>query len=454
MELALRIVLLLVGMFLFLAFGAASILFFHERTLRGGWIACACAVVGGGGYAGFTLLPQPFQVTLLLVTLLTILAGTAWFVFPMRRPVRVGEEPRNRYDERDIIFARWRLAPDSPQWESYYRMRPENKASDDILRSLPGLMSPKSRYANPLLFAATDASFDLTYTMREFTEGEPAEEKVVLPIEQMTLYIKKLAKFYGAKDVGITELKPYHVYSHIGRGTGTYGDPIELSHRYAIALTVEMDESMIGTAPTSVESMEVSKQYVEVANVAMQLAFAIRRMGYPARAHIEGNYRVICPLVGRDAGLGEIGRMGVLITPRQGPRVRLSVVTTDLPLQVNAMRDGSDVIDFCSACKKCAVCCPSQSIPAGDREEIDGAMRWRINMDTCFRYWNTIGTDCGRCVAVCPYAHPDNPLHNLIRWGVAHSGGFRRAAVVMDDFFYGRKPASRPAPDWTRLNKR
>ena len=47
-----------------------------------------------------------------------------------------------------------------------------------------------------------------------------------------------------------------------------------------------------------------------------------------ARAHIDGNYQVIAPLVARDAGLGTIGRMGLLMTPELGPRVRLAVVTT------------------------------------------------------------------------------------------------------------------------------
>ncbi|MFQ6103859.1 MAG: hypothetical protein ACE5OP_06150 [Candidatus Glassbacteria bacterium] len=52
----------------------------------------------------------------------------------------------------------------------------------------------------------------------------------------------------------------------------------------------------------------------------------IRNLGYPARTHIDGNYRVVCPLVARDAGIGEIGRMGLLMTPRLGPRVRIAVV--------------------------------------------------------------------------------------------------------------------------------
>ena len=40
-------------------------------------------------------------------------------------------------------------------------------------------------------------------------------------------------------------MQPYHYYSHIGRGTGMYGDAIETKHKYGIAFTVEMDHAMI-----------------------------------------------------------------------------------------------------------------------------------------------------------------------------------------------------------------
>ena len=144
-------------------------------------------------------------------------------------------------------------------------------------------------------------------------------------------------------------------------------------------------------------------------------------------------------MVARDAGLGEIGRIGILMTPILGPRVRLGVVTTDMPLNPDQRMDGSSMIDFCTICKKCAENCPSRSIHFGDRTEIDGAWRWRINSDTCFRYWNAIGTDCGICMAVCPYSHPGNWAHNPVRWAIQRSGFARRVAVRMDDLFYGRK---------------
>ncbi|HEY69155.1 MAG TPA: 4Fe-4S dicluster domain-containing protein, partial [Anaerolineae bacterium] len=131
-----------------------------------------------------------------------------------------------------------------------------------------------------------------------------------------------------------------------------------------------------------------------------------------------------------------------------GPRVRLGVVTTDLELIPDKRLDGQAIIDFCRICRKCAENCPSRSIPFDDRKEIDGAYRWRIDADTCFHYWNVVGTDCGRCMTVCPFSHPDNMAHNLVRWFIARSGAARRASLWLDDLFYGRKPMARLTPEW------
>ena len=240
----------------------------------------------------------------------------------------------------------------------------------------------------------------------------------------------------------MTEVKPYHVYSHVGRGTGTYGAPVKLDHRWALVFSVEMDHGRIGRAPAAPVVEESARQYVEGAKIALILAAMIRRLGYPARAHIDGNYRVIAPLVARDAGLGEIGRMGLLMTPRLGPRVRLGVVTTDLPLVADAAGDDTSVLDFCTICRKCAANCPVAAIPSGERVSIDDGLRWAIDSESCFRYWNLVGTDCATCVRVCPYSHPDTALHNLVRWAIGRSPAARRTMLWMDDVFYGKKVRS------------
>lgn len=367
---------------------------------------------------------------------------------PVQLDNRSPSKRHERFDERDVVFARARLQPGSEEFERYYAMRPENLAIDEKIRALPGLLSPTARKAQAMIFAASEASFDLTDSVREAVDGPVAADKTTASTLELTAMIKGLALHLGAHSVGVTEVQPGHVYSHIGRGTGRYGDPIALKQRFAIAFSVEMDYTMMGTAPEAPVVMESARKYVDAAMIAIQLGNLCRRLGYPARAHIDGNYRVIAPLVARDAGLGELGRMGILMTPQLGPRVRLGVVTTDLPLNIDAPFSDTSIRQFCQICKKCADNCPSKAIPFGDQIGGLDQQRWKLDENKCFHYWNVIGTDCGLCMTVCPYSHPDNWAHNLIRRLIQRSHISRRIALWLDDLFYGRKPALRPQPAW------
>lgn len=360
----------------------------------------------------------------------------------------------SRYDERDIQFSRVRLKPGSPEYASYYAMRPENRRIDDEIRALPGLLSTGAALAEPALFASAEGSFFLTEALRGAVDGPISKDRVACDPHRAAEYLKSLALYFGARDTGVAELHPYHLYSHIGRDFSRYGEPIPFEPGHAVAFTVEMDHRMVRSAPNAPTVLESGRQYVEAARIAVQLAAAIRKMGYPARAHIDGNYRVVAPLVARDAGLGEIGRMGLLMTPLLGPRVRLGVVTTSLGLVPDRPTRDAAVIDFCKRCRKCADNCPARAIPSDGMAEVDGALRWRIDSDACFRYWNVIGTDCARCMSVCPYSHPDTLLHNAVRWGIRRSALLRRAAVRLDDAFYGRRPKPCPAPPWARAASR
>jgi reductive dehalogenase len=273
-----------------------------------------------------------------------------------------------------------------------------------------------------------------------------AERRYVNPAK-MAKFLKIWSIKLGAVSAGITELHDYHLYSHIGRGPD-YGKPVNLKHQFALALTVEMDKFTLDYAPNGPTVMESAQQYLNSGAIAVQLAQFIRTLGYSARAHIDGSYRVICPLVGRDAGLGEIGRMGLLMTPNLGPRVRLAVVTTDLPLVSDRRRPEPAMVDFCRICLKCAEVCPSNSIPFGDRKTDKGANRWRLDAESCFTYWCTIGTDCALCMRSCPFSHPDNPVHDLVRHLVKRSATARRLALALDDLFYGRVPVRSELPGW------
>lgn len=406
------------------------------------------------------LLPLPFILVrfvsfshrpLIGGVLLGIVAVLLLLFFPTGKMTHLNYAvPRGRIDERDIMFSRRLLEPGSEKYTAYYRENPGKKAADDAFRAQPGLLKPGSSYYTPYQFASADASFSTVEKLKPFVDGPVATRQQKPSPDKMTVYLKKWAKKLGALNVGVTELKDYHLYSVVGRGKD-YGKQVLLKHKYAVAFTVEMEKSMLDCAPKGPTVMESAQQYLASGAIAIQIAEFIRRLGYPARAHIDGNYRVVCPLVARDAGLGEIGRMGLLMTPKLGPRVRIAVVTTDLPLIPDEPFRDASVIDFCRMCKKCADACPARAISFEDRQEINGVKRWQINQEACYTFWCVCGTDCGRCVSVCPYSHPDNLLHNFVRLGIRNSAVFRRVALRLDDFFYGRVPVSKQVPDWMKI---
>ena len=352
-----------------------------------------------------------------------------------------------RIDERDIMFSRNELKPDTTRFNDYYAKNPQLKKEDDKFRAKPGLLARKATRFHQLGFAAANASFDTVSLLKPAVDGPVASEKQLPDTDELTEFVINWIKKLGALDVGICEMKNEHWYTHKGRGE-EYGNEVVTEHQFGIAFTTEMNQEMVDAAPAASIVMESGQQYLEAGKIAVQVAKFIRNLGWEARAHIDGNYRVVCPLVARDAGLGEIGRMGLLMTPRQGPRVRIAVVTSNIPLRISVRKEDPSVINFCEICKKCADVCPSSSISFNDREIINGSLRWQINSESCFTYWCNVGTDCGRCMRACPYAHPDNLLHNIVRWGIRHSWLFRQVALQMDDLFYHRKPLIKELPKW------
>ena len=120
------------------------------------------------------------------------------------------------------------------------------------------------------------------------------------------------------------------------------------------------------------------------------------------------------------------------------------MVTTDLPLVSDVPFQDHTTLDFCLHCRKCAESCPSRALPFDDPvKDEGGVLRWKIDAEACFTLWSKLGTDCARCMAVCPYSHPDSVSHNLLRAAIRRSAVARRASLWLDDLFYGRKPRPR-----------
>ena len=411
------------------------------------------------GWAGFYLLVGPQSVLLIIPPGILIL-GTIAFYWPMGKtlPLAIGKITQ-RVDERDVAFAREEYEPGTQRYDEYYSAHPELKAIDDRMRRLPELLAPGGKYYDRETANQINSDFREIEAMTTQVDGEvagclvsaSAGSKTDPPYEdptigrtaadavEMTAWVKRLLVEVGADEVGIAKLNPAYVYSHVGRGPEPWGQPIVNTHKFAIMFSLEMEYFEVEGAPQLPITRVTARQYKQAAEISIKLAHRIREIGYPARAHISGsNYQIMLPPVAYDAGLGELGRMGYLISPKFGARIRLGGLTTDLPL-LHDKPITFGVQDFCDKCLKCSVNCPSSAIPSGTKVNVRGVEKWPLNIEQCVHYWRAIGTDCGLCMKVCPYSHPQTFLHNLVRAGCRRSSLARRISVWADDFFYGRK---------------
>ena len=219
--------------------------------------------------------------------------------------------------------------------------------------------------------------------------------------------IKGAARFYGADLVGITRLNELWVYSHSYNRLSGENDPIKLPKRYrfAIVMAVEMDYEKFAISDFGA-SAATGLGYSKMAFVSSLLAQFIRNLGYKALPC--GNDTALSIPLAIDAGLGELGRNGLLITPQFGPRVRLCKVLTNLPLKADMPIDFG-VQDYCEECKKCLDNCPVHAISldktanATTISSNPGVLKWPVDGESCFRFWCETGIDCNICIKVCPF---------------------------------------------------
>lgn len=266
---------------------------------------------------------------------------------------------------------------------------------------------------------------------------------------KVTREIKKVATLFGASLVGICELDRRWLYSYAYFTYGEDSEPVEKieisdDYRYAITIAIAMDYKAIRYSPANPAAGATGVGYSKMAFSAGLLAEYIRGLGYQAIPC--GNDTACSIPIAIDAGLGELAKSGLLITPEFGPRVRLAKVFTDLPLVPDRPIEFG-VWDFCMRCEKCAENCPSGAIMYGEPTEKPnnisnrkGLLRWPINAEKCLAFWAANGTDCCNCIRACPFNKPSGWLHDMVRWGVNNVRWLDPFFVRMDDLFgYGKE---------------
>ena len=318
-------------------------------------------------------------------------------------PYVVDKSKLRRFDRKNIVFER--VEWDS-SWKGYKRAYNEN-----MLKLLAENKSGYSRidfalaYASWIVHDAFEGGFSwrrirLYRQPAAMEEIDWASEKYrVEDPRKMSIYVKRAARFFGASLVGICKLNRDWLYADV---------EIPEKFKYAIVMAIEMDADGIATSPTALAAAATGVGYSKMAFLLACMGEFIRNLGYEAIQC--GNDTALSIPLAIDAGLGELGRNGLLITPEYGPRVRLCKIFTDLPLEPDKPIEFG-VKEFCRKCKLCAKNCEVGAISMDDEPSFEvkcksnnpGALKWYVDVEKCYLYWCENGIDCSTCIKVCPY---------------------------------------------------
>lgn len=370
--------------------------------------------------------------------------------------------PVNRFDERDIVFARNRsLPPGSEQYREYYERHPEKEDSDARRRERGGPIGRPGAIDGG--YPPNVSMILSSFALPGFLAGQarvtpdPAKPALSLNPDEAARIVKGFARHLGAVLVGICRVNPLWAYSQRGeifyRNWEDWGKEIEKPLPYAVVIATEMDLGNVGAGPHTPALVESSANYALGAYITTILAQWFGGLGYRAVAQHNRHYDLLLVPLAIDAGLGELGRHGYLVADQLGPRVRLFAVTTDMPLTSDRPID-KGIEAFCRFCKKCATACPSRSIPLEGMTVQNGLERWKLNEETCFEYWGKVGTDCSVCMGICPFSRPNRSVHKIIKWLLPRSWLAQRLLPHLDNWVYGQKWKPRKVADWVDYSVR
>lgn len=367
-------------------------------------------------------------------------------------PFEMDNDIYDQFGEYDTVFAR-------VQWDTSF----EGYQKEIFSRSKERASQGYDGYSEVEL-AAVQASWAVEDMVTHLEIGElkeglvsPVEEKTTpmhdFTSKELTQWVKKVAKVFGADLVGVTAFDPRWVYTN-DRGGEEINLPDNLT--FAVVIAVEMDLDAINTSPKMPSGIATGLGYSKSAFVRSLLTSFIRNMGYQAVP--AGNQLGLSVPLAVMAGLGGYGRTGLLITKKFGPRVRLAKIFTDMPL----IPDEPDhqfvhsVERFCKTCMTCAKACPSASISMEKEPSYEtysksnnpGVRKWYVNVDTCYQFWVENGVECSRCISDCEYNRTNRRTlggHAVTMWLISHVPWLNRLWPLMGRVtgFGGNKSAKK-----------
>jgi epoxyqueuosine reductase len=217
----------------------------------------------------------------------------------------------------------------------------------------------------------------------------PASRPADTNPEQLTLRLKEEARRLGISAVGVAPYDPRFTFAeYAGRNAGDR----------MIVCVLEQPWAATQELPYAGTEKAALRTYASLLERMVGLASWLQEQGFQARAEdYEGESIYIH--YGVQAGLGQLGLNGQLLTPQAGSRCRLAGITTDAPLVFDSPKDYG-IEGICDRCQVCVRRCPVGAIPAV-RREYRGVTKAKLNTKRCFPIVTQVA-GCAICMKVCP----------------------------------------------------
>jgi ferredoxin len=241
-------------------------------------------------------------------------------------------------------------------------------------------------------------------SMRQILASQPPDTPPIADSQALTDELRQAAEQLGLSAVGFAPYDPKYTFAealHPTKGAdtplllGRDGPPDQGS---VVVCLLEQDWEKTQQIPSGKSEREVMRTYEGVVERAAGLARLLQRKGFRADVAGPGGPAVSIHYA-VEAGLGQLGLNGQLLTPQAGSRCRITLITTNATLAHDKPVDyGMQAI--CDECRLCVRRCPPGAIP-NKRSYHRGVLKAKIKPERCFPILIQ-AHGCGICQKVCP----------------------------------------------------
>ena len=210
------------------------------------------------------------------------------------------------------------------------------------------------------------------------------------PASNITDEIRTKARELGFGEIGFTRYDRRYTFK-VKKGWVRF--------EHAVCLAYEQDYRQTQTIPSMEAEYAHYGAYEEENKQGILLAEYIREKGYRAQIHSPNDNSAPYIPMFVEAGLGQLGANGQLLSPHFGSRSRLMIITTDAPVDYDSPVDYG-IHKFCDICQVCVNRCPGRALV---KEKVwwRGAEKNKLMYERC-RPVMAKYEGCGVCMKVCP----------------------------------------------------